>query len=116
MAVTQVMPREQARYAGAVPSYVDVVFLSVPNSDEGYNPPAGCRFIRVIATANVYISNGTAAIPVAAVVDGTASALIFAGQERYFRVSPSEALSFIAPAAAIVTIECYENTFESLGA
>jgi hypothetical protein len=116
MAVTQTMPREQARYAGVVPVHIVDLVLTLAGGAVTFTVPASCKYIRIEATANTWFSDGTATIPVASITDGTGSALLAAGKERFFRVHPAETISFIAGQDTTVAIECYETTFESLGA
>lgn len=115
MAVTQTMPREEARYATAIPAYIAHLLLSLLGGEVVFTIPAACRFIRIETDADLHFSSTTAEIPVGNVTDGTGSGLMAAGSHRFFRVRPAEAISFIAGQETNVAIECYEGTFESLG-
>lgn len=68
--------------------------------------PASCNFMVFGSNAIFYLrSGGAAAIPGADVTDGTGVAVSPSAR----RVTPAATFSLIAPAATIVSMECYSD-------
>jgi hypothetical protein len=74
-----------------------------------FNIPSGCQFIRFKGNADYYISlNGNASVPVLA--DNTNNAgnsSMYKPEDVFFFVAEMNSVSVIAPAAAIVTMQCF---------
>ena len=71
-------------------------------------PPTGAKFVKLTTTANVYFSlNGTAAVPVADVTDGSGSQLLSVYGSEFYSLDGSTAVSVAAGGAAVVSLVYY---------
>lgn len=89
-----------------VTGYVNARVLAA-NVAEAVTVPTDCEVIAFAATAAFYLrADGEAAVvPTGDVTDGTASALM--PSVRHF--VPGSTFSLVAPAEAIVTMECFDR-------
>jgi len=98
-------------WAGTTPlgKWVDVIILNAVNSyTASYTAPDNAKFAVIAANNPVYVkSGGTAAVPVAAIVDGSGSQYVSVGLQ--VRLESSSTVGFIAASSTdtIVTITVY---------
>lgn len=106
MAITQTVP---AQFYGSIipfPLWVDAIVLGGAGA-ESYTVPASASFCLITCNAPVWACvSGTAVIPVADTIDGTASFYVAAGTQ--VKLDSGATLSLIrASAAAVVSIGVY---------
>lgn len=88
-----------------LPTHIDAMSLGVATA-ENYTVPTNAKYLVLSATGDFYVrSSGTAAVPAAEITDGSGSDLNPVG----YVVDGGETLSFISPAATVVTIAAYKK-------
>lgn len=105
MAVTQALALQRNVLTGVLPitGFPAYVNHRTAAAAETETVPAGAARVVITADADVWLSDGTAAVPVGDVVDGTGSFLLAAKATRAFFVTVGQTISFV-PATGTVHI------------
>ena len=87
------------------PSYVNHRSITTAEAE---TVPAGMSMVIISSTSDIWLSDGTAAVPTGDVVDGTGSFPLKAGVARGFDVTPAQTISVIpASGTALVAFEYF---------
>ena len=102
------MPTQRGNNMLIIPiaQYIDAMFLEVATA-ETWTIPTDCTYIFMNGTTNFYarFDGSAATVPSTEVADGTGAALNPSSRH----MDGSTTISFISPAACIITIECFKG-------
>jgi hypothetical protein len=110
MAVTQILAIDKSFSSAVIPvtpfpSYVNHHAVTTAETE---TVPAGATRVVISTSADIWLSDGTGAVPAGDVIDGTGSFLMGAGTTRVFYVSPTQTLSVVsASGTANVSFEYF---------